>query len=365
MRDQVESGKARRVALVAPTAGDARDVIVEGESGLLAICPPWCRPRYEPSKRRLTWPNGARAFLYSADEPERLRGPQHDAAWCDELCAWRYEAAWDMLMFGLRLGNDPRVVVTTTPKPVKLVRELLGAKTTAVTRGTTYDNRANLAAAFFAQIVTKYEGTRLGRQELNAEMLDDNPYALWQRKQIEALTVSKAPHDADGKLTLVRVVVAIDPAITSNEDSDETGIIVVGLGPDNHGYVLADRSMQGTPREWATAAVTAYHEFEADRIVAETNQGGDMVEHTLRTIDQFIPYRAVHASRGKAIRAEPISALYEQGRVHHVGAFGSLEDQMCQWVPGESSPDRMDALVWGLTELMVDGGGVETAPSIY
>ena len=221
VRARVAARSARRIALVAPTAADARDVMVEGESGILAISPPWDRPRYEPSKRRLTWPNGAVATLYSADEPERLRGPQHDAAWCDELASWRYPEAWDMLMFGLRLGTDPRVVVTTTPRPTKLIRELLADPTVVVTRGTTYENRANLAPDFLEQIVRKYEGTRLGRQELEAEILDDVPGALWSRGVIEAARADSAPH-------FVRVVVAIDPAATSGEGADETGIIVAG-----------------------------------------------------------------------------------------------------------------------------------------
>jgi phage terminase large subunit-like protein len=334
------------MALVAPTAADARDVMVEGESGILAICPPWAMPRYESSKRRLTWPNGTIATMYSADEPERLRGPQHDGAWCDEIATWRRPEAWDMLMFGLRLGHDPRSVVTTTPRPVRLVRDLLKANTTAVTRGTTYDNRANLAGAFFEQIVSQYEGTRLGRQELNAEMLDDNPNALWQRDQVEKLRVKVAP-------SLQRIVVAIDPAISSKDSSDETGILVQGLGIDGHGYVLDDVSMRGTPSQWAHAAVDVYRKWNADRIVAEVNQGGEMVEHTLRMVDRTVSYRAVHASRGKVIRAEPISALYEQGKCHHVGCFAQLEDQMCEWMPGEKSPDRMDAMVWGFTDLMV------------
>ncbi|MGH7100192.1 MAG: DNA-packaging protein [Stellaceae bacterium] len=353
VRARVENGAARRVALVAPTAADARDVIVEGESGLLAIAPPWCRPLYEPSKRRLTWPNGAIATTYSADEPERLRGPQHDFAVCDELAAWRYPEAWDMLMFGLRLGADPRVVVATTPKPTAIIKRLLADPTVAVTRGTTYDNRANLAPAFLDQIVRRYEGTRLGRQELLAEILDDVPGALWTRDGIERARLGRGVHP-----DLARVVVAIDPAATSGEGSDETGIIVAGRDHQGHGYVLADLSGRFAPAEWARAAVAAYRAHKADRIVAEVNQGGDMVEATVRMVAPDIPYRGVRATRGKVVRAEPVAALYEQGRVHHVGLYPTLEDQMCAFTAdldraGGHSPDRVDALVWALCDLIV------------
>lgn len=358
VRDQIEAGNAQRVALVAPTAADARDVMVEGESGLLAISPDWNRPLYEPSKRRLTWPNGAIATLYSADEPERLRGPQHDAAWADELGAWRYPEAWDQLMFGLRLGQRPRVVVTTTPKPTKLIRDLLTRPDCIVSRGRTSDNRANLAPAFLDTVVRRYQGTRLGRQELEGELLDDVPGALWTRDLIERNRIT-----ADKRPALRRVVVAIDPAVSSDEDADETGIVVAGLGSDGVGYVIDDRSGRYPPIEWARRAVQAYRDHKGDRIVAEVNNGGDMVEATLRMVERNAPYTAVHASRGKRVRAEPVSALYEQGRVKHVGAFPDLEDQMCNWVPdsADASPDRMDALVWALTELIVDA---PVAPSV-
>lgn len=350
IRSQVETSACGRLALVAPTAADARDVMVEGESGLLAIAPPWNRPKYEPSKRRLTWPNGALATLYSADEPERLRGPQHDGAWCDELASWRYAEAWDMLQFGMRLG-DPRTVVTTTPKPKKLLLDLIKADSTAITRGSTYENRANLAPAFLEQIVAKYEGTRLGRQELNAEVLEDVEGALWKRQQLDDLRVSTHPD-------LTRVVVAVDPAVTSGDDADETGIIVAGIGSDGHGYVLRDQSGRFSPDAWARRAVAAFHAASADRLVAEANNGGDLLETVLRTVDRSIPYTKVHASRGKQTRAEPVAALYEQQRVHHVGGFPELEDQLCGWVPGDKSPDRLDALVWALTFLMLGQGEV-------
>lgn len=353
VRARVAAQTARHIALVAPTEADARDVMVEGESGILATAPPWGRPLYEPSKRRLTWPNGAIATIFSADEPERLRGPQHDFTWCDELAAWRYPEAWDMLMFGLRLGDDPRAVVTTTPRPTALIRGLLADPKVVVTRGRTAENRANLAPAFLDQIVRRYEGTRLGRQELDAEILDDMPGALWQRGMIEAARTNAMP-------TLVRVVVAIDPAVASHAHADETGIVVAGRDAEGNGYVLADVSGRYGPAEWARAAIAAYGAHHADRIVAEVNNGGEMVEATLRTVDPNVPFAAVRASRGKAARAEPVAALYEQGRIHHVGAFPALEDQMCAFssdfdrAAAGYSPDRVDALVWALTELLVE-----------
>ena len=353
VRAQIDSGTCRRIALVAATAADVRDVLVEGDSGLLRICPPWNRPRYESSKRRLTWPNGARAITYSADEPDRLRGPQHDGAWVDELASWKYPEAFDMLLFGLRIGSDPRCVVTTTPKPVRLVRELLNLPTTAVTRGTTYENRSNLAPAFFAEIISKYEGTRLGRQELFAELLDDVPGALWQRRMLDESRLLVPPE-------LQRIVVGIDPAVTSGEGANETGIVVAAKGTDARGYVLEDLSCRLSPDGWARRAVAAYRHWKADRIVAEVNNGGDLVENTIRTVDPNVSYRSVRASRGKTVRAEPIAALYEQKRIHHIGTFPDLEDQMCAFTPDNlagNSPDRVDALVWAFTELMVESGG--------
>jgi phage terminase large subunit-like protein len=348
VREQVAAGK-KRIALVAPTAADARDVVVEGESGLLAVCPPWDKPTYEPSKRRVTFANGALCILYSADKPDRLRGPQHDAAWCDELASWRYMEAWDMLMMGLRLGDDPRCVVTTTPRPIKQIKDLLADAHCAVTRGTSYENAANLAPAFLETILKRYEGTRLGRQELNAELLDDNPNALWQRAQIDKLRVNDHP-------SLVRIVVGVDPQAadptdTESTETSETGIVVAGVAADGHCYVLGDYSLRASPGEWAAAVVSAYKLHECDRIVPEVNNGGAMVTYTIRTIDSRLPIKEVRASRGKVTRAEPIAALYEQGKVHHVGAFARLEDQMCEWEPGMKSPDRMDALVWALTDL--------------
>jgi phage terminase large subunit-like protein len=358
-------GRYRHVALVAETAADARDVMVgdgrppsdpSAGSGILQVHAPDFRPLYEPSKRRLTWRNGAIATIYNAVEPDQLRGPQHDAAWCDELCKWRYaQDTWDQLQFGLRTGADPRVAITTTPKPIKLLKEILGDPDTITTRGSTLENASNLAPRFLATILRKYQGTRLGRQEIEAEILDDTPGALWMRAVIESLRVK--PNEVP---QLTRIVVAIDPGASSNEDSNETGIVAVGLGANGHGYVLDDQSKVYKPHEWAAEAIALFKARKADRIVAEVNNGGEMVENTLRVVDPNVPYRAVHASRGKAIRAEPVSALYEQKRVHHVGAFPLLEDQMCAFTSDFDSkvagysPDRMDALVWALTELMVD-----------
>lgn len=360
----VESGVYGRIALVAPTSADARDVMVEGPSGLLSVSPPWNRAQYLPSKRRVVWKNGATAYLYSAEEPDRLRGPQHDLAWVEELAAWKPspDEAWSNLMFGLRLPPQPKVVVTTTPRPIKLIkRMLLDAQEgkVVVTTGSTYENRSNLAESFFNEIVSAYEGTRLGLQEIYAKILDDVPGALWNRDMIASLRVKSLPEGFQFK----RVVVAIDPAVTAGAESNETGIIVAGLGQDDHGYILADLSVRDTPDSWARRAIEAFRYFNADRMVAEANNGGDLVEAVLRTVDPNIPYKKVHASRGKRIRAEPIAALYEQGRVHHFGEFIKLEDQMCSFVPeSDESPDHLDAMVWALTELML--GGRATIPLI-
>jgi phage terminase large subunit-like protein len=343
--DRIEDGY-QRVALVGPTAADARDVMVEGESGILRVAPDDLEANYEPSKRRITFANGAICTTFSADEPDRLRGPQHDAGWCDEIAAWRYPEAWDQLQFGLRLGDDPRCIVTTTPRPTREIRELVKADTTAVTRGSTFDNADNLAPAFLERILAKYEGTRLGRQELYAEILDDVPGALWNRAMLEAAVTGYTPQDS-----MQRVVVAVDPAVTSGEDSDETGIVVAGrTGPQ--GFVLADVTCRLSPDGWARRAVEAYHHHKADRIVAEANQGGDMVRTVLRTVDPSVPVKLVHATRGKRVRAEPVAALYEQGRVFHAQVFAQLEDQLLTWTPDSpTSPDRLDALVWALTDL--------------
>lgn len=359
-------GAWRHIALIAETAADARDVMVgDGKatsdptagSGILQVHPKDFRPVYEPSKRRLTWPNGAVASIYNGTEPDQLRGPQHDAAWCDELAKWRYaQEAWDQLQFGMRTGENPQVAITTTPRPIMLLKEIIKDPTTVITRGSTFDNASNLSGKFLAAIKRKYEGTRLGRQELDAELLEDMEGALWRRSVIDALRV-KLPDIPP----LKRVIVAIDPNASSEDDSNECGIVCCGLGVDDHGYVLDDVSAVMTPAEWASEAISLYRARRADRIVAEINNGGEMVENTLRMIDKSVSYSSVWASKGKVIRAEPVSALYEQGRVHHVGAFARLEDQMCSFTVDFNrtemgySPDRMDALVWALTELMIEG----------
>jgi predicted phage terminase large subunit-like protein len=348
VRQWATSGRYGRIALVARTAADVRDVIVEGESGLLAIHRDDERPEWKPSQRRLEWPNGAIATTYSAEEPDQLRGPQSDAAWADELAAWKYPETWDQLQFGLRLGDAPRVIVTTTPRPTKLVRLLASAPDTHVTRGKTADNRKNLAPGVVADLERRYAGTRLGRQELDGEILDDSAGALWRWQWIDAARVARAPD-------LRRVVVAIDPAASSHDDSDETGIVVAGVGHDGRAYVLADASGRYRPEEWARTALALYREHKADAIVAEANNGGEMVAATLRVHDRGANVRTVHATRGKATRAEPVAALYEQARVSHCGALARLEDQLTTWDPATSrtSPDRLDALVWALTEVML------------
>ena len=354
VRAQIKSG-CDRVALIGATAADTRDVLIEGESGILSTSPNHDRPIYEPSKRRLTWPNGATAIAYSADEPDRLRGPQHAAAYCDEIASWRYPDAWHQLRFGLRLGRNPRVLATTTPRPIKLIRDLIKreGRDVFVTRGITTENAANLPASYLAEMQARYGGTRLGRQELMAEILEDVPGALWQRDWIERDRVEKAPE-------MRRIVVAIDPAASSGEDADETGIVVAGLGFDGRGYVLEDVSGRYAPHEWAMHAISAYHRHKADRIIAEKNNGGEMVENTIRMVDANVAYRAVHASRGKVTRAEPVAALYEQRRISHVGSLPQLEDQQCNFSSDfdrsrSGSPDRLDAMVWALTDLIVEG----------
>ena len=352
VHEQIRQGR-ERIALVGETKADVRDVMVEGESGILATAGR-NRPLYEPSKRRLTWPNGAIGVCYSGDEPDQLRGPQHDAAWLDELAKYRYaEETWSNLDLGLRLGESPQAVITTTPRPVQIMRELVADELVTVTRGSTYDNLQNLAESFAKRIVERYEGTRLGRQDLHAEILDDVVGALWSREMIDAHRLRETPPHFE------RIVVGVDPAVTSGEDADETGILVAGM-IGNRGYVVEDLSGQYTPQEWAIQAIKAYYKYNADRIVAEVNQGGDMVEHTIRTVDRNVSYKAVRAARGKILRAEPIAALYEQGRIHHCGTFAALEDQLCLYThESRDSPDRLDALVWALTDLMLganDGG---------
>jgi phage terminase large subunit-like protein len=344
-----------RIALIGATAADVRDTMIEGESGILRTAPAWFRPTYEPSKRRLTWPNGAEATAFSAEESDRLRGPQFGFGWLDELAAMQNaQATWDMFQFGLRIGN-PRWLVTTTPRPIKLIKDLVTREDVRLVVGSTFENEANLALPFLEAIRRRYEGTRLGRQELNAELLMDVQGALWTRDMLERANGTWKLPD------MKRVVVAVDPSGTRGQEDggDSVGIVVAGLGSDDLGYVLADRTCKLSPDGWGRAAVNAYREFKADRIVAERNLGGAMVEHVIRTVDPRVSYREVTASRGKVQRAEPVAALYEQNRVRHVGLFAELEDQMAAMTgdgySGDGSPDRADALVWALSELMVSG----------
>jgi len=341
-----------RIALVGLTAADARDVIVEGESGILAVHPEKDRPLYEPSKRRITWPNGSMATCYNASEPDQLRGPQHHYAWVDELAKFpQAQDLWDQLVFGLRLGQHPQAMVTTTPRPLPIIRRMLADPTTHVTRGKTLDNAGNLAPGSVAAMIERYAGTRLGRQELDGEMLDDVPGALWTRAVLDANRVRELPE-------MARVVVAIDPSGTDGADEgDDVGIVVAGRGVDGRGYVIADVTCKLSPDGWARRAITAYHQHQADRIVAERNFGGAMVAAVVRGADRSVPFKEVTASRGKAVRAEPISALYEQGRISHMPGLEALEDEMVLMTPGgymgEGSPNRVDALVWALTEVML------------
>ena len=362
--DQALAADGSRWAVVAATYADGRDTCIEGESGLLSVLRRR-RPGFDWAKHwnrslgELTLPNRAKVKLFTADEPDRLRGPQHHGAWCDELAAWRYPEAWDQLQFGLRLGERPRTVVTTTPKPLRLVRDLLDRDTTVTVRGSTFDNAANLAPAALDELRRRYEGTRLGRQELYAEMLTDTPGALW----------TLAAMDADGFRVgdtpdLERVVVAIDPAVTSEETSDESGIVVAGRSGDRT-FVLEDLSLRADPHTVATAAVRAYHELQADRIVVEANNGADWIPALIRTVDPAVKVDKVHATRGKSLRAQPVAGLYEQGRVHHVGHLPVLEEQMCTWTPeSRTSPDRLDALVWAVTALHPELSGAKRRRSI-
>lgn len=338
--------------LAGATSEDVRDLMIKGESGILSVCPPWFTPEYKESKKELVWPNGVVTHIYYGSEPDKARGPQSDFLWCDEIAKWQYpEETVDNLLLGLRLGDDPRCIFTSTPRPTKFIIELekrvdeLNRPNVVTTHGSTDDNMANLSQVFIATVVSKYRGTRLGRQELNGEILDDNPNALWHRQSIEDSRVLSA-HD------LVRIVVGVDPAVTSNESSAETGIVTAAVDERGEYYVLGDNSIRGSPKQWAQETIAAYYKHSADRVIGEVNNGGELVEYTLRTVDNEVSYKDVRASKGKHARAEPISALYEQGKVHHVGSFPVLEDQMCDWVPGEGkSPDRVDALVWALSEL--------------
>jgi len=364
----LDPGRARRVALVGETIEQVREVMVFGDSGILACSPPDRMPKWEATRKRLVWPNGAVAQVFSAHDPDSLRGPQFDAAWVDELAKWKKgRETWDMLQFGLRLGEAPRQVVTTTPQNTAVLKEILGRGTTVLTSAPTSANKAFLAQSFLEEVTQKYGGTRLGRQELEGELLVDTEGALWTAEMIEAARVDSPP-DLD------RVVVAVDPPVTGHERSDACGILVVGAvtqGPPTEwrAFVLADESVQGvSPQVWADAAIAAYHRYGADRLVAEVNQGGDLVETVIRSCDPLVSYRGVRASRGKVARAEPVAALYEQGRVKHLRGLTALEDQMAEMTArgfeGRGSPDQVDALVWAVTDLMLDAAAQFRAPRV-
>lgn len=351
-------GQARRFALVGETIDQVREVMIFGESGILACSPPDRRPMWEASRKRLIWPNGATAQVFSAHDPESLRGPQFDAAWADELAKWKKaEETWTMLQFAMRLGENPRQCVTTTPRNTPVLKQILSNPSTVLTHATTDANRANLAESFLREVKARYAGTRLGRQELEGVLLEDAEGALWTTQMLEGLRVDEPGH-------LSRVVVAVDPPVTGHSGSDECGIIVAGADTEGQpqdwrAVVLEDASVRASsPTAWAQAAVDAFHRHGADRLVAEVNQGGELVETVVRQINSMIPYRGVRASRGKSARAEPVAALYEQGRVRHLKGLGELEDQMCRMTAtgfeGKGSPDRVDALVWAIHDLMIE-----------
>lgn len=348
VRMWVNQGLYKRIALIGRSIREVRDIMVEGQSGLLSCCPKDERPRFEAVTNRLVWPNGAVATLFGGDNFEKLRGPQFDLAWVDELAKFRRpQDLWEQLMLCLRLGQNPRCIITTTPRPIPLIEKLLKSSDITLTKGTTFDNEKNLAPAYLKQIVKQFEGTRLGAQELYAELLTEQQGALWQRSIIRY----QQPQE-----NYQRIVIAIDPATTHHDQSDETGIIVAGITKDRTAYVLEDLSGRHSPAYWTQRVVEAYWRYKADRIVAEVNKGGDLVERVIRSFDSRISYRAVRATRGKMTRAEPIAALYEQGKVFHERPLTLLENQLCHYVSGLStkSPDRLDALVWALTDLLLD-----------
>ncbi len=355
IRERVNAGAAKRIALVAATLVEARDVMVEGESGLLAISSPIDRPRYEKTNRRLVWPNGAVALLFSDDEPDMLRGAQNDTAWCDELAKWKHlEATFDNLQLGLRLGARPQQAITTTPRTKKGLKAIMARSDTVITRGSTHDNRDNLAPDFFKHVIRRYEGTRFGRQEINAELLDDVPGALWTRAMLDAALMPKDVKPPE----MARVVVAVDPSgARGDDDRCSIGIVAAGRGIDGLGYVLGDWTCALSPSGWGRRVAEAAARFQADRIIAEENFGGAMVERVIRAAGTSVPIKLVRASQRKVVRAEPVAALYEQKRIRHAGPFPELEDQLVAFTTdgyvGEHSPDRADAAIWALIELML------------
>jgi phage terminase large subunit-like protein len=343
---------AKHIALIGQTVPDVRDTMIKlGPGSILKISHPSFMPEYTPSIRILEWPNGTIATTYSGDKPDQVRGPSHDIVWIDELAKFQYpKDIWDNLMFGLRESEDMRILITTTPRPIKTIKAIKAMPSTVTIRGSTYENRDNLPKKYFEQVIAPYVGTRLGQQEIEGKILDDNPNALWTRKMIDDNRVNKHPN-------LIRVVIGVDPEASDTETSAETGIIAAGIDNNGHGYILGDDTCKGKPDKWGNAVVTSYYKYCGDRIIGEVNNGGDMIEYVIKTIDENVSYKSVRATKGKYIRAEPVSALYEQGRIHHVGNFIDLEDQLCEWEPGEKSPDRMDAEVWAITELMLAGEG--------
>ncbi|WP_051908850.1 DNA-packaging protein [Candidatus Odyssella acanthamoebae] len=354
LRQWIKEGKCERIALVGGSLHEVRSVMVEGESGLLNVHPAHERPLYIPSKRLIKWKNGAVAQFFGAEAYEQLRGPQFDCAWIDELAKFRKaEEVWQQLQLCLRLGDSPRCILTTTPRPTKLMKELIASPDVVVTKGSTFDNVANLAPTYIEQIRKQFLNTRLGAQELYAEMLTETAGALWQRSMIQ---YQQPTYDEANRPELERIVIAIDPATTAHDQSDETGIIVAGIDTHKQAYVLEDHSGKLSPNDWGRRVVDCYYRLKADRIVVEVNKGGDLVENVLKSIDPTIPLKSVRATRGKYTRAEPIAALYEQNRVFHAQPFTLMEQQICDYIPGvtSKSPDRMDALVWALTELLLE-----------
>ncbi len=367
VKEYVRRGWAKRIALISPTPGKARDDLLRKlDSGLLQIYPEGQEPKYLPTKKRVDWKKGAEANIYSGANPEEIRGPEFDLAWIDEFAAFKYpRETWDNLQFALRLGDHPQTIITTTPKPIPTLINIVEDEHTIISKGSTYENKENLPQSFYDHVVSKYEGTTIGQQEIYADILSDSKRALWSRDVINDFRLENSPAK-DVMKRCDRIVVGIDPAVGDKKENDETGVIVAGATNDT-GWVLEDGSMsQARPQTWADRAINLFHKYQADKIIAETNQGGQMVEQTLRTIDSNIPYKGVRASKGKRTRAEPVAALYEQGKVHHVGVLGTLEDQLVTWEPGQTkSPDRLDALVYALSELMLGGRDRKQGWSMY
>ncbi len=360
VRMAIERYGYKRIAIVGANASEVRDIMIEGDSGILNVCPPWNRPLYEPSKRRLTWPNGAIATIFYGSEPDKSRGAQSDFIWCDELIKWQYpDETIDNLFLGLRIGKKPVCIITTTPRPIKILKRLVNEETVIVTKGATYDNLENLSGMFIDNIIQRYEGTRLGRQELYAELLVDNPNALWHRNDIDNLRIAEVNIDE-----LERIVIGVDPQASAENENARTGIVAAGQKKDKY-FVLGDYSISGTPAQWALQVLSVYRKLKADCIIVEKNNGGDMCESVIRNIDPNAPVKTVWATRGKYVRAEPIAALYEQKRVYHCGYFLELEDEMCEWDGSQDklSPNRLDALVWAITYLS-ERKQTPTAPSV-